>query len=159
MTYMTVFQPSPGVIRQDKIILTEVRFPARIPEFWRWTSEMSWNARYRGVSGLWSITNARHEISGSGFTTSIRTGKPNTWDRPDKRNNAENYVPVHLCQKSYQITSRYSWLRFLTVNSIGLPPQLGSRTAISAISAILPVSTPISRSLRGIPRLSFRSCT
>ena len=31
-----------------------------------------------GVSGLWSITSARHVISGNGFTTSIRTEKPNT---------------------------------------------------------------------------------
>lgn len=29
-----------------------------------------------GVSGLWSITSARHTISGGGFTTSIRTEKP-----------------------------------------------------------------------------------
>lgn len=29
-----------------------------------------------GVSGLWSITRARHDINGSGFTTSIETEKP-----------------------------------------------------------------------------------
>jgi phage protein D len=29
-----------------------------------------------GVSGLWSVTSARHEISGGGFTTSIKTEKP-----------------------------------------------------------------------------------
>lgn len=29
-----------------------------------------------GVSGLWSITSARHELSGGGFTTSIKTEKP-----------------------------------------------------------------------------------
>jgi len=29
-----------------------------------------------GLSGLWSITSARHEISGGGFTTSIKTEKP-----------------------------------------------------------------------------------
>jgi phage protein D len=29
-----------------------------------------------GVSGLWSLTSARHSISGGGFTTSIKTEKP-----------------------------------------------------------------------------------
>lgn len=29
-----------------------------------------------GLSGLWSITSARHEISGGGFTTSIKNEKP-----------------------------------------------------------------------------------
>jgi Bacteriophage probable baseplate hub protein len=29
-----------------------------------------------GVSGLWSITSARHQINGRGFTTSIQTEKP-----------------------------------------------------------------------------------
>ncbi|WP_224825755.1 contractile injection system protein, VgrG/Pvc8 family [Cognatishimia sp. MH4019] len=29
-----------------------------------------------GVSGLWSVTSARHQISGGGFTTSIQTEKP-----------------------------------------------------------------------------------
>lgn len=31
-----------------------------------------------GVAGLWSITRARHELRGSGFTTSIETEKPNS---------------------------------------------------------------------------------
>ena len=30
-----------------------------------------------GVSGLWSVTSARHQISSGGFTTSIKTEKPN----------------------------------------------------------------------------------
>jgi len=29
-----------------------------------------------GVAGLWSIKSARHQITGSGFTTSIETEKP-----------------------------------------------------------------------------------
>jgi len=29
-----------------------------------------------GVSGLWSITSARHEIDGGGFSTQIKTEKP-----------------------------------------------------------------------------------